>query len=113
VSTPGLPREGAAAALAARRELGAEMEPAVIESFVERVERAIDARVDARLADRRRRGAPAPRGSGFDELALPIVSLGVAIPLTAIAAGTGGLLAVLLAWIGIVAVNVAHARRGS
>ena len=49
---PEIPREEAASPLGARRELGAEMEPAVVEAFVERVERQIDARVDARLAER-------------------------------------------------------------
>ena len=107
-AAPAVPREEAAAALGARRELGAEMEPAVVDAFVERVERAIDARVDARLAQR----GGAARRSGGSDLALPIVSLGLAIPLTAIAAGIEGYLAVLVVWIGIVAVNVAHARRG-
>ena len=101
-----IPREEAAAALGARRELGAEMEPAVVDAFVERVERSIDARLDTRGGGRARRG----QGS---LPALPIVSLGVAIPLTAIAGGIGGLLAILIVWIGIVAVNVAHARAAS
>lgn len=105
-----IPREEAAAALGARRELGAEMEPAVVDAFVERVERSIDARVDARLDTRG--GGRARRGQGSLP-ALPIVSLGVAIPLTAIAGGIGGLLAILIVWIGIVAVNVAHARAAS
>ena len=87
---PEIPREEAASALGARRELGAEMEPAVVEAFVERVERQIDARVDARLAER---GGGRARHDGW--LSLPIASLGVAI---------------LIVWIGIVAVNVAHAR---
>jgi len=102
---PEIPREEAASTLAARRELGAEMEPAVVAAFVERVERQIDARVDARLAER---GGGRARHDGW--LSLPIASLGVAIPLTAIAGGIGGLVAILIVWIGIVAVNVAHAR---
>jgi hypothetical protein len=85
------------------------MEPAVIDAFVERVERAIDARVDDRLA-RRGGGAPARSGAA-NELALPIVSLVAAIPLTAIAGSIQDLLGILVVWIGIVAVNVAHARR--
>lgn len=106
---PDIPHQEAASALGARRELGAEMEPAVVEAFVERVEREIDARVDASLAERGRGGAR-PRGGGDGRLALAFVSLGVAIPLTAIAGGTGGLLAILIVWIGIVAVNMAHVR---
>ncbi len=110
MTSPELPREEAAAALGARHELGQEMEPAVVEAFAERVERAIDARVVARLAGRG--AAPGRRGGERrHDLALPIVSLGVAIPLTAIAADAGGFLAVLVVWIGLVAINVAHARR--
>jgi hypothetical protein len=112
MTSPELPREEVAAALGARRELGQEMEPAVVEAFAERVERAIDARVDARLAGRGAAPAPGRRGGERrHDLALPIVSLGVAIPLTAIAADAGGFLAVLVVWIGLVAINVAHARR--
>ncbi len=39
---------------------------------------------------------------------LPIVSLGVAILLTAIASATSGWLAVLIVWLGMVAVNCAY-----
>lgn len=86
---PEIPREEAAAALGARREFGAEMEPAVVDAFVERVEREIDARVDARLVERGRgRSHPAHTSAHV----LPVISLGVAIPLTAIAGGTGGLM---------------------
>jgi hypothetical protein len=107
--TPDIPRDEAEAVLETRRELGKEMEPAVVDAFVERVERAIDARVDARLAER----GPQRTGKGDDsgmDLALPLASLGIAIPLTAVAGGTSGFLAILVVWIGIVAVNVAHAR---
>ena len=107
---PGTAREEAAAALAARRELGDEMEPAVVDAFADRVERAIDARIDARLSPRNR-GRVGGVGDA-DKLAvgLALGSLGIAIPLTAIAAGTVGLVAVIIVWIGIVAVNVAYAR---
>lgn len=104
-----MPPEEAAAALAARRELGEDMEPAVIDAFVDRVERAVETRVDARLAQRGR-GREASEQDKLT-LALAIVSLGTAIPLTAIAAGTAGLVAVIVVWIGIVAVNMAFARR--
>lgn len=115
MATPDLPRDEMQAAIDARRELGPEMEPAVIDAFVDRMERAIEARVDARLGQqasarpvRRERGG---RDDGLSGVVLPVASLGAAIPLTAIAASTAGFLAVLIVWLGIVAVNWAYAQR--
>lgn len=90
-----------AVSLSVREELGAAAEPAVIAEFLERVSAAIDERVDAQLAKMR----PGHRTSG-----LPVVSLVMGIPITAIA-GDKGVGGILLAWAGIVAVNVADALR--
>ena len=109
--TPDLPRDDIQAALEARRELGPEMEPAVVDAFVERMERAIEARVDARLAQRDSRSSSSGEGRGGPELMLAIVSLGVAIPLTAVSAATAGFLAVLVVWMGLVGVNWADSQR--
>jgi hypothetical protein len=100
------------ATLEARRELGAEYEPALVESFVERIERVLEARVEARMAqDRRYETSAAQRQK--QQLALGIVSLGTGIPITAVAGGVGdGLPGVFVAWAGIAAVNVAHALTG-
>src|SRR2546429_4658665 len=51
------------AAAAAHEELGPEYSDAVVASFLERVEEEIDARVDARMAEARRPGAPAGQDS--------------------------------------------------
>lgn len=40
---------------------------------------------------------------------LAILSLALGIPLTAIAAGTGGLAGLLIVWVGIVLVNAVYA----
>jgi len=96
-------REDVASAVGARRELGDEMEPAVVEAFLERVERAIDARVAES------RPAPRSEGGAGSSLALSIVSLGTGIPITAIAAEAGGVVGIVAAWAGIVGVNFAHA----
>ncbi len=109
--TPDLPRDDIQAALDARRELGPEMEPAVVDAFVERMERAIEARVDARLAQSGARPAR-EQGRGGTELTLAVVSLGVAVPLTAISAATAGFLAVLVVWLGLVGINWAYSQRG-
>jgi hypothetical protein len=102
-----VPRDEAEAALAARRELGPEYEPAIVDSFVDRVDKAIDARVAEHLADRAGPGFSQPDRNGV--LALSIVSLGCGIPITAIAGGTADLPGILVAWCGIAAVNLSYA----
>ncbi|HYY04695.1 MAG TPA: hypothetical protein VE736_12480 [Gaiellaceae bacterium] len=101
-------REGAVdheelkAAIEARRELGAELEPHVVDAFVERIERRLADRAPAR---------PARKDDSDKTLALAILSLAFAIPITAIAATHGGIVAMAVVWAGIVLVNLAYARR--
>lgn len=99
------------AALEARRELGAEYEPALVEGFIERLEQTIDARVDARVAESRRAAAPQQSGLDGNQLALGIVTTAIAVPLTAIVAvgAGGGVLGAIIVWIGIAIVNIAAA----
>ena len=98
-------REDVSSMVGARHELGEELEPAVVDAFLDRVEAAIE----ERAAERR----PAPRsGPGTGErLALAIVSLGTAIPITAIAAEAADALGIAVAWAGIAAVNFAFGRQ--
>jgi hypothetical protein len=56
-----LSREEIHAAAAAHNELGPEYSDAVVASFLEKIDREIDARVDARLAGKRRPAPPAER----------------------------------------------------
>ena len=91
------------AAIAARAELGREYEPALVESFVERLESTLAARVAAEV-----KRHESPPGTGY-QLALGIVSLCTGIPITAIAADYAHLPGLLVAWAGIVGVNLAHA----
>ena len=102
-----LTREDAESALAARLELGREREPELAEAFADRIERAIDARVEQRVAATRR--APYEEGIEGTRLALAIVSLGTGIPITAIAASLADGPGIVVAWLGIVGVNAAHA----
>ena len=90
------------ATIAARAELGRDYEPALVESFAERLEQTIERRVDAEV-----KRHESPPGSGH-QLAVAIVSLGTGIPITAIASGEG-LPGLVVAWCGIVGVNMAHA----
>lgn len=100
-----LPRDELAAAIEARRELGQELEPQVIDAFLEKVEKAIDARVDERVRTR----LPATRAGG-NELVVAIVSLCVAIPMLGIAGGTAGLAGVLVVCAALVLLNVVFRR---
>ena len=95
-------REEVESLVEARRELGDEMEPAVIDAFLDRVEAA----ADARAAERR----PKPDDGRGERLALSIVSLGTGIPITAIAAEQG-VQGIIVAWLGIVGVNFAFSRK--
>jgi hypothetical protein len=105
-------------------ELGPEYRDAVLESFVDRVGREIDARVDARLAQaaaqplaaQRMAMPPAPRPprSG-SALALAMGSITLGIPLTAIVVAAGehpvGFWGLLVVWIAIAAINLGYAWR--
>ncbi|MFF4547575.1 hypothetical protein ACFY1J_25655 [Streptomyces sp. NPDC001406] len=108
------------ATLRARRELGEEYEPALVDSFLEKVDQRIDAAVERRLrrqlAEQQMqvaRGARSPRGtdSWGERFGFAIVSLVLAIPLSAIGGGIGHLPGLIAAWIGIVGVNVVQAVR--
>jgi hypothetical protein len=113
-------RDEAEAALQTRHDLGRDYEPAIVDSFVERIDRAIEARVadevakrvgDASDHDKAIERAASDRAN--HRLALSIVSLALSVPLTAIALGTGaGMSAVVLIWTAIVAVNLIFALSG-
>jgi uncharacterized membrane protein len=112
------------AAVDARRELGADYEAALVESFLEKVEQRLDSTVDRRvrrqLAEQqmlvaRDASRPARLSSGdggFGErFGFAIISLILAIPLSAIGAAHAGLLGLVIAWAGVLGVNVVHAGR--
>jgi len=98
-------RKDLRAAVAARQELGPEYEDEIIEGFLERLD-----------AQRRTTALPEPvqppahpsRERDPGGLALSIVSVSVAIPITAIAANTTGLVGVVVSWAGLVGINLAR-----
>ena len=80
------------AAIQARSELGPEMEPAIIDAFVERIER--------RIADRGNAGEYARMQKREHQKEMVLGSMAISIPLLAIAAiftGLPGVVAVCLA----------------
>ena len=109
-SSSELPAEDLAATLAARRELGAEFEPALVESLAERLEGVIQARVEAHLAEQQRPATPALASVPPQmRVGVALGSTALAIPITAIAGGEAGLAGIIVVWAGVVAVNLAFA----
>jgi hypothetical protein len=112
VSTSSLTPEELRAAAEVHSELGPGYQDAVVESFMAKVDREIDARVDARLAEmgRGRRGAVRPAKD--NTFALAVLSLVFGIPISAIVLGHGSnmvdLTALIVVWAAIVAINVAN-----
>ncbi|MFE7706073.1 hypothetical protein ACFU6I_09780 [Streptomyces sp. NPDC057486] len=109
------------ATLQARSELGPEYESALIDSFLEKVEQRLDATLDRRV--RRHlgeqqikvaRGAHTPQpplGDFGERFGFGIVSLVLAIPLSAIGVANAGIEGLVVAWLGIVGVNAFNAAR--
>jgi len=118
VNSPALSPDEIRAAAETHRELGPDYQSAVIESFLDKVGREIDARVDARLAAAQVPSTPARRSrdrGDYSPLPLAIVSMVIGIPLSgiAVAAGTNpvGFPGLLVIWIAIAVINVVYARR--
>ena len=113
VTSP-LSREDIRAAAETHHELGPAYQDAVIESFLDKVGREIDARVDARLAQQQPAQPSARdwRGPSGSPLALAIVSLVFGVPISAIAVAAGthpaGLTGLAVVWLAITAINIAY-----
>ncbi|MET7478525.1 hypothetical protein ABZT17_29750 [Streptomyces sp. NPDC005648] len=108
------------ATLQARRELGEEYESALVDSFLEKVDQRIDGTVERRvrrqMAEQQMvvaRGSRAPKAtdSWGERFGFGVVSLVLAIPLSAIGGGIAHFPGLLAAWAGIVGVNFAQAAR--
>ncbi|GHB60808.1 hypothetical protein GCM10010377_59640 [Streptomyces viridiviolaceus] len=108
------------ATLQARRELGEEYDSALVDSFLEKVDQRIDGVVERRvrrqlaeqqMASARDSRSPRPTDSWGERFGFGIVSLVLAIPLSAIGGGVGNLSGLLVAWAGIVGVNVVQVAR--
>ena len=89
------------ATLAAREEMGAELEPQLVDRFADRMEREIDRRAKENAA----RQSPREPRHNAPMIPLALGSLGLAIPLMGIAGGTAGFGGVLVVCIAIVLVN--------
>ncbi|MEV8534393.1 hypothetical protein [Streptomyces sp. NPDC051211] len=101
------------ATLKARRELGPEYEAALVDSFVEKVDTQVRRRLaEQRLSAERGGRAPAPAEGNFGErFGFAIITLILAIPLSAIGQAQAGLEGLLVAWGGILGVSFIHASK--
>jgi hypothetical protein len=108
------------ATLQARRELGEEYESALVDSFLEKVEQRLDGVVERRVrrqfAEQQMtaaRDARSPQSTDTwgERFGFGIVTLVLAVPLSAIGGGVADLPGLLVAWAGIVGVNVVQAAR--
>ena len=95
MSTSPLSPQKLRAAAEAHKELGPEYSDAVIESFLERVDREIDARVDARLGPVSREQPVQPAQSNSRRTLLTGVAIGIfitGVPSAIVAASAGGVI---------------------
>ena len=87
------------ATIRSREELGPEYEALLIERFLEQLDRSIEARIEAHLAGRSR-PEPAAQPEFTKEMVGGLAAtLGIGIPITAIAGGIGGPFGILVVWI--------------
>ncbi|MEV6804349.1 hypothetical protein [Streptomyces sp. NPDC051132] len=108
------------ATVRARAELGEEYDSALVDSFLERVGERIDDTVDRRvrrqlaeqrLAEVRGTRRPGPADSWAERYGFALITLVLAIPLSAIAGALAHLPGLLVAWAGLVGVNAVQAVR--
>ena len=103
MAKPTVDREEIEAAIEARKELGAELEPAVVDSFVERIEKSLVQRDDQREKALKR------KRDHQKEMVLGAMAL--SIPLMAIAAIFTGLAGVIAVSVALAVIAIVSARQ--
>jgi VIT1/CCC1 family predicted Fe2+/Mn2+ transporter len=102
VSEGSVPKEELEAAIEARKELGAEMEPALIDGFVERIERRI-----AESGTERERALKARREHQKE---MVLGAMGISVPLLLFAAIFTGLAGVIVVCTALAVIALATTR---
>lgn len=102
------------ATMAARRDLGGEYEAALARSFLDKLGREVDTRVDEALSVRNTgRGGFAMRRRRHGGTGLGVASIALGIPVSAVVGsnlhGVDSLVGVIVAWAAIAVINVANA----
>lgn len=102
-------RDDLTATIAARRDLGPEYEAELVDAFMDRLDATIAARVRAELDHRLEHREPSRssrQNTGSPMVPITLGSLGIGVPLTAVAAGGAGAAGVLMTWLAIIVLNV-------
>ncbi|KIE23903.1 membrane protein [Streptomyces sp. MUSC 125] len=108
------------ATIRARRELGEAYDSALVDSFLEKVEQRIDGAVDRQvrrhlaeqhLVAARGTQRPKPSGSWAERYGFALITLVLAVPLSAIVSPVTGTSGLVATWLGIVGVNAVQALR--
>ena len=94
-----VPKDDLQAAIEARKEVGAELEPALIDGFVERIEQ--------RLADRTEESERSLKRKREHQKEMVLGAMGISIPLLAIAAIFTGLAGVIVVCAALAVIAVA------
>jgi hypothetical protein len=102
VSEEVVPREEVRAALAARNELGEEMEPAVVDAFV--------ARIEQRLTERAAAEERALKRKRDHQKEMVLGTMGISIPLLAIAAIFTGIAGVVVVCVALAVIAIVSSR---
>jgi hypothetical protein len=90
------------ATIEARKELGAELEPALVDSFVERIER--------RLAERKGESERSLKAKRDHQKEMVLGAMGISIPLMAVAALFTGLAGVIAVCAALAVIAIAASR---
>jgi hypothetical protein len=102
VSEDLVPKDELEAAIEARKELGAEMEPALIDGFVERIER--------RIAERGTESERALKARREHQKEMVLGAMGISVPLFIFAAIFTGLAGVIVVMAAVAVIAVVSAR---
>jgi hypothetical protein len=97
-----VPKDELRATIAARKELGEDMEPALVDSFVERIEQ--------RLAERGGESEQSLRRKREHQKEMVLGAMGIAVPLLAIAAIFTGLAGVIVVCAAVVVIAALSTR---
>jgi len=97
-----VPRDELEATIEARKEVGSDMEPALIDAFVERIEK--------RLAGRKEESEKALKRKRDHQKEMVLGAMGISIPMLAIAAIFTGLAGVIVVCAAIAVIAVVSSR---
>jgi hypothetical protein len=88
------------------KDLGPEYADPLSQSFMDKFEKLVDARIDTRIAQR---GGNVPAIGSDQQLKFMATTLALGIPITAIAGGIAEIDGIIAVWIALVLINLVNA----